>query len=457
MPDHAKGEPSDPERRDVTSAYKGYVLVVLTLGYVTNSADRNVLAVVQELLKQEFHLADWQLGLLGGLTFSLFYSILGIPIARLAERASRVNIIAVSMLVWSAMTAFCGLASSVGMLALCRLGVGVGEAGGTPPSHSIIVDYFSKRARAAALAVYSSANSLGVMLAAIAGGWIATHYGWREVFLALGVPGVILAVLVKLTVREPQRPRLAEGESVPSFRAATVGLLAKGTFRNIAIANVVGALCSAGIVQFTTSYFMRTHELPLSQATLVFGLAQGVFATLGTLSGGLLASRLTRRFPAAAGWVCAASATMAGLVYALTFSGLFDAAGVGVSIALIMAAKFFQYGYMAPSFAMMYAVAHERSRATAMALMLLLTNLFGVGLGPMVVGALSDISAAVAMGGHGLTSGACIREPAASSAICMAASAEGLQLALLMTSCAFLLAMAFFLRATVHMRRESAG
>src|SRR5688572_13962451 len=188
-----------------SKTYRAYVLGALLVVYTFNFIDRVVIGIIGEPIKIEFGLTDFQLGLLGGPMFAVLYTLLGIPIARLAERSNRMTILAICLAIWSAMTAACGLALSYVQLCAARIGVSIGEAGCTPPANSVIADYFPADRRATALSIYALGIPIGSMIAAVGGGWIATEVGWREAFIWLGVPGVLLAVIVKLTVKEPPR------------------------------------------------------------------------------------------------------------------------------------------------------------------------------------------------------------------------------------------------------------
>ncbi|MGE3931591.1 MAG: MFS transporter, partial [Hyphomonadaceae bacterium] len=201
-----------------TQGYRAYVLGALLVVYTFNFIDRVIVGIIQEPIKVEFGLTDFQLGLLGGPAFAILYTLLGIPIARLAERYNRMSILAVCLALWSAMTAACGFAVNYATLLAARIGVSIGEAGCTPPANSVISDYFPAERRASALSIYALGIPIGSMIAAVGGGWIATEVGWREAFIWLGVPGVLLAVIVKLTVKEP--PRAAATGETPSFFAA---------------------------------------------------------------------------------------------------------------------------------------------------------------------------------------------------------------------------------------------
>jgi len=193
------------EQVQFTPRYRKYALAVLFLGYVVNFIDRSILSILLEPIKLDLALTDTQLGMLGGLAFALFYTTLGIPIAAMADRRSRVKILSIAMVIWSAMTALCGLASSFMMLLLARIGVGVGEAGASPPSHSLISDYFPVETRATALSIYALGIPVGTMIGNLVGGWGAEALGWRYTFILVGVPGIFVALIIWFTLREPPR------------------------------------------------------------------------------------------------------------------------------------------------------------------------------------------------------------------------------------------------------------
>src|SRR6187399_851976 len=193
------------KNREVSSLYRNYVLAMLTLVYVFNFIDRQLLVILQESIKKELHLSDTQLGMLSGFTFAIFYVTLGIPIARLADRTNRKNTVAVSLGLWSAMTAFSGLARNFIQLLLARIGVGIGEAGGSPPAHAMISDYFPPQKRSTALSVYSTGIYFGVLIGFLMGGYLNEHLGWRTAFFAVGIPGIIFSLLFYFTVKEPKR------------------------------------------------------------------------------------------------------------------------------------------------------------------------------------------------------------------------------------------------------------
>ena len=207
-----------------TKPYRAYALGVLVVVYTFNFVDRSLVGVTLEPLKQAFGVDDAALGLLGGPAFAILYTLLGVPIARFAERHNRITIITIGAAVWSVMTAACGFAGTFTQLVAARIGVGIGEAACVPPSHSVIGDYFPSQRRASAIAIFALGIPIGTMIAAFGGGWLVSHYGWRGAFWALGAPGLIAAIILRLTVREP--PRAGAAPEAPSF---SLGSTACGT------------------------------------------------------------------------------------------------------------------------------------------------------------------------------------------------------------------------------------
>lgn len=430
-----------------TKTYRNYVLVTLTLLYMLNYLDRMLLSVLQEPIKLEFGLTDFQLGLLGGPAFAILYTLAGIPIARLAERANRVNILSFCVGLWSAMTAVCGVATNYAMLFLGRVGVGIGEAGCTPPAQSILADYFPANRRATALAVYALGLPLGTIVASVLGAAVAQAFGWRAAFLSLGIPGILIAVLVRMTIREPER---ASSTAAPKFMAAMREILGKPTFRNLALAYCIGNFVGYGVGQYLTSFLVRVHELPLAQAGRLTGLAFYASGAVATILSGLLTDRLQSRQPTAPFWLCAIGCFVA--VPCFVFA--YQAPTIGWAIPGFMLGTFSYYLYNAPAFSITHGIVQPRLRATAIALLILAGNLIGYGLGPPTVGILSDAFANNALAGSGQTLADC---QAALVGACHEASAEGLRMALSITVVGYGWAALHFLRARRTIRNDWVG
>ena len=273
--------------------YKRYVLLMLTLVYAFNFIDRQILVILQEPIKMEMGLSDAQLGLLSGFTFAVIYVTAGIPIAYWADRGNRRNIVALSLTVWSSMTAISGFVQNYAQLLLARLGVGLGEAGGSPPSHSIISDYYPPEQRATALSFYSTGIYAGILLGFAFGGIIADSFGWRMAFLVVGLPGVLLAVVLRLTVKEPQRGRY-DGNAIshkPGLKETLHILRMRPSFWYLSLGCALSAYVTYGNGNFFPSYLIRSHGMSLSQVGLVLALLSGITGAIGTFLGGYIADR----------------------------------------------------------------------------------------------------------------------------------------------------------------------
>jgi predicted MFS family arabinose efflux permease len=370
--------------------YKRYVLAVLMLCYVANVMDRSVLSMLLEPIRHEFQASDSQLGLLGGLAFAVFYSTFGIPIAAWADRSSRRNVLALSVGLWSVMTALCGAAGSFTALLLARIGTAVGEAGGTPPSHSLIADFFRPNQRGTALAVFAVAIPIGGMLGAFCGGWGNELYGWRATFVLVGLPGVLIALLVRLTVAEPTRG-LSDGTgppaAAPPFLQSARYLWSCGSFRHLTLAAGLHAIVVYSASIWNTSFLVRTHHLGTGEAGSFIALLQGV-GMAGTLLGGLVADLLSRRSgdPRWYMWV-PGIATLVGVPFQLIG---YQAASLWLVLPCFAVATMMGASFFGPSFAVAQSLAPARMRAVAASVLLFVQTLVGLGLGPWSVGLISD-------------------------------------------------------------------
>ena len=387
---------SAPIHTQYSAGYRWYVLCVLTLGYIFNFIDRQVMTILLEPIKAEFGATDTLMGLLTGLAFALFYATLGVPMARLADRWSRRNVLAISMAVWSGMTALCATATSFGQLALYRIGVGVGEAGGTPPSQSLLADIFPPAQRSLAQGVLASGTNIAVLVGLFGGALLAGAYGWRNVFWIFGVPGVALAVLIRLTVREPVREiRVVEEDG--SLWSAIQRISALPGFPAIALAVGMTAVSGYGLGVWSPSFMIRVHGLSLVDAGLYLGLI-GVFGgILGTLLSAILVDRLAQQD---ARWQL--RLPMIGVLISIPTQALFllwPAEHVWmlgdrpfpVALVFMFFSAIFASFWIAPSYAAVQNLVPAHWRTQAAALLLLILNLLGMGLGPLVVGWLSDV------------------------------------------------------------------
>jgi len=385
--------------------YRWYVLIILALTYGFSFMDRQIVSIVLEDLREEFLLSDTQLGLLSGLAFALFYATLGIPIARLADRYNRVNIVSIAVAVWSAMTAICGLAGNFWQLFLARVGVGVGEAGGGPPSHSIISDYFGPNERSFAISVYSMGPALGMMLGLMLGGYIAENYGWRMVFICAGIPGVGLALLVKLTLREPVRggmdPEAVKTDAAPrkeTFLEASKALWSNVTYRRVNIGHTLAVFTAYGLTVWKPAFYLRQFELTQTEVGLIVGGMSFVAGVPGVLLGGYIADRLSHRDHRWPAWLASMAVLAAFPVY---LAGLWVADWM-IATALIGLGLFLYQLSHGPGLAIVQTVVEPYRRAQAAAFVFFFSNMLGLGLGPLLVGYISD-SASAQYGDQSLT------------------------------------------------------
>ncbi|MBS1533236.1 MAG: MFS transporter [Bacteroidetes bacterium] len=376
-------------RKDVSNSYRNYVLAMLTLVYVFNFIDRQVLIILQESIKKELHLSDTQLGMLSGLAFAIFYVTLAIPIARLADRTNRRNTVAVSLGIWSIMTATCGLARNFIQLLLARIGVGVGEAGGSPPAHAMISDYFPPEKRSTALSIYSSGLYFGVLIGFLMGGYLNQQLGWRTAFFVVGLPGIVFALLFYSTVKEPRQGATDSAvlpDEKPSLIDVLNRLLSSKTFVFLAIASALNVFCIYGLVNWAPSFLQRVHGLNSMQTGKLLGPVLGIGGGLGSFAGGLLTDRFAKndkrlylKIPAYA-IILTVPCAVAGIFLHNTSLAV---AGIGLCAGL-------QSVYLGPSIGVAHSLVPASMRALTSAVYFLVINLIGQGFGPPVVGFISD-------------------------------------------------------------------
>ncbi|MES2035816.1 MAG: MFS transporter [Pseudomonadota bacterium] len=390
-----------------TNGYKATVLGMLLAAYTFNFIDRTIIATIGQAIKVDLKLTDTQLGLLGGLYFALLYTTLGIPIARLAERKSRVNIITWSLVIWSGFTALCGLAQNFVQLAILRFGVGIGEAGCSPPSHSLISDYYEPKKRATALSIYAFGIPLGTMIGAVAGGWLTQEFSWRVAFVIVGMPGIILAVLFKLLVKEPprghsdlvERPLTEEdvtlaatpkpfsmAEEFRELAAVAKVLFTKWPVVNMVLGVTIASFGSYGSGAFVPAYFVRQFGLDYTTVGLITGLLTGFSAGIGTLLGGFLADWGGKRNVR---WYALTPAF--GLLIA---TPIYIAAYLQydwkIAAMILLIPGIFHYTYLGPTFGVVQNSVPTYRRATATALLFFFLNLIALGGGPVFTGWLID-------------------------------------------------------------------
>jgi MFS family permease len=387
---------NEPEG-EVSPGYANYVLGVLFTVYVFNFMDRQVLSIVLEDIKRDIQLSDTYMGFLGGFAFSLMYTFAGIPIARYADRASRRNVVTVGLLVWTGFTAMTAYVGSFAQLFAARIGVGIGEAAGSPPSHSMISDYFPAHRRATALSVYGMGVYVGIAAAMIFGGYIASNFGWRSVYLTVGLAGIPLALLVRFSVRELPRGYSDRTAGVaaavseqPPFVATIKSIVTIRSLMLIIAGTAAQSLAGYGLMLWGAPFMMRVHGMSQVDVGLALGLTFGIAGCGGVLCGGWLADHFGRRDER---WYMRLPAIQAviGMPFLLGFL-LTESA----SIALACFAPFYFVAnmYIGPMFAMTQGLVPPSMRATASAINLFVVNLVGLGLGPFLMGYLNDALAA---------------------------------------------------------------
>ena len=382
--------PADREKQEFSPGYARYVLSVLFLVYVFNFIDRQILSILIDPIKEELGASDTQMGFLTGIAFAVFYTGFGIPIARWADRGVRRSIIAIGLTVWSVMTALCGLAQNFLQLAAARIGVGVGEAAGSPPAHSLISDYFPPERRAAALSIYNIGIPVGVMIGYLAGGWIVEFFNWRVAFFVVGIPGVLLALVMRFTVREPPRGMSeAAGADTESYSLGDVirFLRSLRSFMLLAVASGIASLTAYGFGAWVPPFLGRVHGMGSGEIGTWMGLGTGIGGALGMVVTGFAADRLARRDPRWYLWIGAG--TIAVYFPFMVAFLLIDQAIPAILfyfVPLTLGAV-----YLGPAIAMTHALVTVRMRALASSILLFILNLIGMGLGPQIVGILNDV------------------------------------------------------------------
>lgn len=382
---------ADAENPYASKSTRYYAVGVLTLVYTFNFVDRQLLAILQESIKADLNLMDWQLGLLTGFAFALFYVTAGIPIARWADRSNRRNIVALAIAVWSLMTAVSGLVQNYMQLLLARIGVGVGEAGGSPPAHSIISDIFPPESRASALAFYSMGVNFGILFGFLAGGWLNELFDWRVAFMVVGLPGIIVALIVRFTMHEPIRGmsenRRPTEESTVPFQDVLKLLWSRMSFRHMALGAALNAFAGYSTSNWTASFMIRSHDMTTGELGTWLAGIMGLGGAVGVFFGGLIAERLAvkdvrwyMRLPALTGVIC---------VPFMIAIYLVDGAYMALTLSIIPGILF--NVYLGNTLAMTHGLVGLRMRALASAILFFILNIIGLGLGPWATGYLSDV------------------------------------------------------------------
>ena len=377
---------------ETNSIYKGrhYALAILVVIYTFNFIDRQILSILLEPVKSELGLSDTAMGMLTGFAFAMFYATLGIPIARFADRTNRRNLIAGALGIWSIFTALSGLAQNFWHLLAARIGVGVGEAGCSPPAHSMIADYYPAEQRATALGIYSLGIPFGIMFGLFAGGWINELYGWRVAFFLVGIPGILLALITRFTLTEPPRG-LAEGRvdtgEQPTVRETLSFLWAKKSFRHMSFAAALTAFVGYGFITWAPSFLIRSFGMGTGEIGTWFGLILGVAGGVGIALGGYMADKFGAKDPKWFLWITAIALLIIFpfniLVYTATDSTM-------VLLAMIVPVILGNF-YQATTFSQTQGISELRMRAVAAGILLFILNIIGLGLGPQFVGIVSDL------------------------------------------------------------------
>lgn len=447
--------------KPLTDSYVRYALWMLLIIYTLNFVDRQIVAILAEPIKTDLGLSDAQLGLLGGLAFAFFYTVLGIPIARLAERGNRVGIISTAVVVWSGFTALSGMAQNFAQLLLARIGVGVGEAGCTPPAHSLISDYVSPEKRASALAFYSMGVPVGSAMGFLVGALIAQHFGWRVAFFAVGIPGVILGLIAWKTLVEPRKaglvPQPAAGQSV-TFGAALRELGSKKSYWYAVFAATVVSFLGYGHAYFLPSFLTRVHEMGLAERGAAMAVMTFVAGVAGTLIGGKVADHWAQK-DTRAYMIIPAIAWLAGAPF---FAAAMFVEGAYASVLLLAIPTLLGSIWYGPVYAAVQGLVQPRTRATAVAIMLFIVNIIGLGFGPTTVGILSDMFATghfatIAPAGAGFADYCAKTAATAGEAVCAAAQAEGIRWSLLATTSVGVIGLLCFWMASRSIREDLAA
>lgn len=374
----------------ISDRQRSYTLFILVLVFTSSHVDRQIMGILGQPIKESLMISDTQLGLLSGIVFAVFYATLGMPMAMWADRHNRRNLITFSVFTWSFMTALCGAASNFWQLLLLRIGVGVGEAGSNPPSHSMIADLYPPDRRATAMAIFGTGINWGILIGFLVGGWINEWYGWRTAFVVVGVPGLLIAALVRFTVTEPPRGHSEQLEAIeppPPFLEVAKFMWNHSVIRNIVIGGTLIAFTGYASVIWVPTYLNRIHGMGTGEIGSYLALLIGVGGALGIYLGGRCADFMAlRRGPQWLPWVVAIAniISIPFLYYAFlaqTPSAALWAYAIPAALGTV---------YVAPGFALIQNETPIHMRSVAAAINLFVLNIIGLGLGPFAVGFLSD-------------------------------------------------------------------
>ena len=446
-----------------SAGYRSYVLLTLTVIYLFNFLDRILISVLSRPIIEEFNLTNFQFGILTGIGFALFYTALGIPIARLSERVSRVRIIGVCVILWSLATVLCGLAVGFWTLLIARLAVGVGEAGCTPPANSLIGDYYKPLDRPVALSIYATGVTFGIVFAQLSGGFILKAFTWREAFIFIGLPGVVLGVIMLMTVEEPPRGYSDPPGTKPEDRAGLMealrNLATNKAFWLISIAMSCVTFGGYGLTMFQSLFLQYTYGMSPGDAAIYYMAPFAFMGAVGTIIGGVLIKHYSKRSVSATLWLPSISFFILGPILIFAFL----TSNIKFAYIAFFVAGIFKYFYIGASFFAVQSIVKTRMRAMAIAILLFAINLLGYGGGPPFVGAVADIFTSLNIQGLGLTENlsfdcnprdTSFGEPLRKS--CVGAKAYGMKWALVISSAMYMLGGLIYLWAIPFYKQERA-
>ena len=466
-----------------SKGYRTYVLLMLMVIYTLNFIDRNLIGVLAEPIITTFSLSDTQFGLLASWPFAIFYAVMGLPIAMAADRLNRVNIIVICIVLWSVMTALCGIAAGFLTLMLFRIGVAIGEAGCTPPANSIIGDYYPAKSRATALGIYSMGVTLGGVLAYLFGGPLAelsgptfgawldsigigglfsgidwtTVEGWRIAFVVIGLPGVVIGAILMFTVKEPPRgysdPPNAQTIARASTKETLQELASKPSFWWMAMGAALVAFVGYGLFTFQIPFLIREHGLGVREASINYGAPLSAVAAIGTFLGGYLTDKFSPRLNTAVAIIPAIGLVLAVPLYIFAF---YSSSLTIVFISWALAATC-HYAYLGAQYNIGQGVVSARSRATAIAILLIIVSIIGNGIGPQFVGIMSDVFTSANLGGTDLSVASCAAGEGLTEAqlqTCASAKSSGLKQSISVTTLWFLVAAFCFYMSSRYLKRD---
>jgi predicted MFS family arabinose efflux permease len=379
-----------PIEQDFSPGYKRFALAMLTAVYALNFIDRQILVILQEPIKAEMGLSDAQLGLLSGFAFAVIYVTAGIPIAYWADRGNRRNIVSLAVTVWSGMTAVSGLAQNFSHLLLARIGVGLGEAGGSPPAHSMISDYYPPAQRATALSIYSTGIYAGILVGFMFGGVLAEAFGWRTAFMVVGIPGVLFGLFLRFALKEPARGRWeppGEGGSRPGLKQTLALLRNRPSFWYLALGSAFISYVSYGNGNFIPSFLIRNHGMSIAEVGTALALVSGLSGAIGTFLGGYLGDKYGAKDMRWYLWIPMLGILLAYIPYSFMLVTEHTMLGLSVLFFALILNTFF----LGPCIAMSHTMVAPAMRALTSAALFFVINMIGLGLGPFLTGLVSDL------------------------------------------------------------------